>query len=113
MQLCVISSPEDINAEYRLVIKKKSVVTSSLYRLDGFLEKKQGCPEEIKEFAELVTKTVPWQPAPIYCMDVAMTKLGPRLIEIGEINCAGFYEMDLFVIAKAMIEVAENSYISI
>lgn len=112
LQLCVVASPEDIKAEYRLVIANDKVVASSLYRLDGCIEKKEGCPSEVSSFAEVVVKTVPWQPAPIYCMDIALTEKGPKLLEIGEVNCAGFYEMDLIPVAQAMIEIAEKSYIT-
>jgi hypothetical protein len=112
LQLCVVASPEDIKAEYRLVVAKGKVIASSRYRLDRCIDKKRGCPEEVQVFSEEVANSVPWQPAPIYCMDIAMTPKGPKLLEIGEVNCAGFYEMDLFPIAKAMTEIAENEYIS-
>jgi len=110
LQLCVVSTPEKIDAEYRLVIADSQVITASRYRLNSCIDKEEGCPPEVRSFAGDVVTTVPWQPAPIYCMDVAMSNGLPKLVEIGEVNCAGLYEMDLHVIAESMTRIAKREF---
>jgi hypothetical protein len=110
LQLCVISSPEPIEAEYRLAIADGKVISASRYRLNRSIDKALGCPKNVFDFAEEVIATVPWQPAPIYCMDIALSNETPRLVEIGEINCAGFYEMDLKTIAEKISEIATREF---
>jgi hypothetical protein len=45
-------------------------------------------------------------------MDIAVSQGKPRLLEVGEVNCAGLYEMDLRVIAEAMTTIAEKEFYS-
>lgn len=112
LQLCIVSSPEKIDAEYRLVVADGKVIGSSMYRCNGCIDKKEGCPTIVSDFVDEVLNTVPWQPAPIYCMDIAIVNDKPKLLEIGEINCAGLYKIDLRPIAKSMIEIAIRDYSS-
>ncbi len=86
--LCVVSRPATILAEYRLVVRGLRVVAASLYRRDGEVATAEGCPDEARAFAERVVGSSEWQPAPIYCLDVAVTPGGTRVVEVGEVNCS-------------------------
>lgn len=108
--LCVASRPARILAEYRLVVADRRVAAASLYKEAGEVRVKEGCPEEVRAFAETVAGSSGWQPAPIYCLDAAVTPEGPRLVEIGEINCSGLYRCDLRAVVAAMLAVAEREW---
>lgn len=108
--LCVVARPAHIEAEYRLVMCDRRVVSASLYRQGSEAAMQEGCPEEIRDFAERVAASTEWQPVPIYCLDVAQTPAGPRVVEIGEVNCSDLYRCDLRVVAGAMARVAERDW---
>lgn len=99
-QLCVVSRPEVLLAEWRLVIAGGQVVTGSQYRRAGSLELERGCPAEVARFAEQLAAR--WTPHPVFVMDVALCDDGYRLIEIGSVNCAGLYRCDLRAVVAAL-----------
>lgn len=106
--LCVVSKPQPIDDEYRLVIADGRVVAGSSYRKGNFLDMSEGYPSDVKSFAEEVAKV--WSPHPIYCLDIATTPFGCRVIECGSLNVAGFYDMDLRPVVAAMSEIAEREW---
>jgi hypothetical protein len=108
--LCVAARPARILAEYRLVVCDRRVVAASLYKKEGEAAMEEGCPEEVRSFAEAVAGSAEWQPAPIYCLDAAVTPSGPRVVEVGEVNCSDLYRCDLRAVAAAMAAVAEREW---
>lgn len=109
--LCVVGRPEIINAEYRLIVADGKVIAGSQYRKEGVIEYKEGFPLEMVEFVEEVVKV--WSPHPIFCLDVAETPEGFRVVECGSVNCAGYYHSDLRAIIKSMTEIAEREWLDI
>lgn len=105
--LCVIAKPEEIKAEYRLIMTDE-MITGSMYKEDGIITYDEKLPAGIKEFSEEVVKT--WTPHPIFCLDIASTPLGFKVVECGSINCAGFYKANIKKIITAMEKVAIKDY---
>lgn len=99
--LCVVSRPEKIWAEYRFVISKGKVVTGSQYKDGCAVIEDDYYPQEAVVLAEQIANE--WSPHPIYCLDVAETPNGFKVIECGSVNCAGLYKCDVHKVVKAMI----------
>jgi len=115
--LCVASSPVEIAAEYRLVIRRGYVVTGSLYRIAGSielepLETRPECNEAIR-FAEKVANDDPPQGLPpVYLMDLARDPSGNfSVLEVQSISAAGLYRCDLVKLAQAVSEEAEAEWL--
>lgn len=106
--LCVVCRPENILAEYRLIIADKKVIAGSQYRTPGGIDINENYPVEIISFAEEVVSV--WTPHDIFCLDIAKTESGFKVIECGSINCAGFYKCDLRAIVAKASEIAEREY---
>ena len=104
--IAVVSSPSEIEAEWRLIIADGKVLTGSQYMNARCYEVKDGFPvKDMLKFMSEVEKE--WKPHPIYCMDVCRLTTGEfRVVEIGSINCAGFHRCDLRSIVKIMSEIA-------
>jgi hypothetical protein len=106
--LAVVSAPQVIHAEWRLVIGGGKVVTASQYRREGREEVSAGYPAEAAAFAETVTRSNSFEPHPTYVMDVASTDDGYRLIEIGSVCCASLYACDLERLVNAIVELGSD-----
>lgn len=110
--MCLISQPQKINKEWRLVIADGKVIAGSQYRKrigkDLSSEIEAGYPKDAADFAEMVhTSSAEFNPGDIYCMDVGEIDSGEmKMIEIGSPNCAGLYACDIPVIVDAMNEIA-------
>lgn len=97
-----ISTPKNIYYEVRCFVINRKVLTSSFYRRNNqsFL---QECFEtELLEFAQECVDI--WSPIDNFVIDIALTSEGFKIIEIGCINCAGFYDIDLEKLINKIIE---------
>jgi hypothetical protein len=104
--LALVAPPKLIEKEYRLVIYNRKVIASSKYKDNNIFDPTPEIDQNAIDFAENVCKTVDWQPHPLYVMDVGSTNKNYFIIEIGSVNCAGFYKADIKPILNAMIELA-------
>jgi hypothetical protein len=115
-QLTMVSTPSNIQMEWRFIIGDRQVVTGSRYvhTNDGNVAHAPVGEHELDGEAALfalgVSHSSEWEPAPMYCLDVCQV-LDPatleksfKLLECGSINCAGLYKCDL----TAVMEVAEK-----
>jgi hypothetical protein len=107
--LALVSKPIKILTETRCVIADRKAITGSQYSVERQLDIGPSVPGAL-EFAEKVANSTEWQPHPIYVMDIAQTELGFHLLEIGTINCAGFYKCEIRPIVEAMTRIAEREY---
>lgn len=73
------------------------------------LEQSSAAMHAAKEFA-LEAAAEPWQPRPIYCLDVAYNKGHYGVLEIGSINSAGLDHCDLLRVIQAMNEIAVRDF---
>lgn len=110
--MTMISRPNRIQIEFRLLIVNRKVVTGSHYRTDGLeswshLDTSWWMDKSAVEFAEKVASSTEWQPSSVYVMDVCMVEGDKfKLLEIGSFNCAGLYKCDLAAIMAAVNEQA-------
>jgi len=97
----LLAEAQEIISEYRLFIVKGKVVSHSLYKVRGNFCTNKVVPQEIIDKAEeLCTK---WVPADAFVMDFAETSEGFKVLEVNNINCAGFYECEIPPIVEAML----------
>ncbi|AFC21828.1 hypothetical protein GAP32_376 [Cronobacter phage vB_CsaM_GAP32] len=95
----MIADAKDIIAEYRLFIVHGKVVAHSLYKLRGEVRMQPKVPESIINIAESLCNQ--WVPAAAFVMDFAETSEGFKVLEVNNINCAGFYACDIPSIVEA------------
>jgi len=79
--------------EYRIWVVDGKVVTGSLYKLDRKPLYRAQVDEDVLRFAQSCVDE--WKPADAFVLDIARTSLGLSVIEVGNINSAGFYEADM------------------
>lgn len=90
----VMASPvKTLFAEYRLFVVDGVVATGTQYKKEDVLYKHPFVPNDVMHFTNQCINT--WQPARAFVLDVARTDEGLRVIEINNINSAGFYEADM------------------
>lgn len=101
--MVVVSEPVELGAEYRLVFRRGQYVTGSMYRNGNrAIERRPDVPEAVIAFGrEVASHPFPGLP-PVYCLDVAITPDGPRLVELTSINAAGYYACDLDKLVAAV-----------
>jgi len=82
-----------INAEFRFFVVDGVVVTGSLYKRGFQVYYSSDVDEEVYAYAQSMVDK--WQPNRAFCLDVALTDVGYKVIEINSINSAGFYALDM------------------
>ena len=105
-ELVLVSSPKNIDKEFRFIVVNGKVVTGSLYagtdsefqKIDPFK-----IPEGARSFtiAQEIVKEVNWQPDRVWVLDICKTKSDEwKVLEIGAFSCAGMYECDKKIIVE-------------
>ncbi len=101
----LVARPRALVCEWRFVIWRGAVVTGSRYSQERQLSLGPAEPEA-RQAAEIVARD-PWQPEPIYVLDIGKTDQGEyRVVEINSINCSGLYACDLEKVVAAMSQEA-------
>lgn len=96
----VVASKKAIQREWRLWIVDGEVVTQSLYKVNGKALVTEDVPPEVVRYGREIAKR--WSPARAYVLDVAGTADGYRVIEVNNINSAGFYAASTTAIVAAL-----------
>jgi len=100
--LVMVSRPVNIAEEWRFVVRRGEVISGSFYKQQGRICLNPAWDERARILALEISRE-PWQPAPIYVLDVCQTRSGDfRLLEIGCVNTAGLYSCDLEKVVSAM-----------
>ena len=104
----IVSSTKQIYSETRTWIVAGRVVTASGYKIGDI--KRQSPPHEvdarITAFAQACADL--WRPNDAFVLDVADTPEGLRIIEINNLNSAGFYKADMQKLVFALSELVET-----
>lgn len=100
--LCVIAKPQKINAEYRLIISHRKVITGSMYRENGQQVLSKIVPRQVFEFAEIAVRV--YSPLDFYVMDIAEIDGEYSVLEIGCLNAAGLYECNIDRIVEEIVK---------
>ncbi len=89
-ELIVISSPKEIISEYRLVVFEKKIIAFTRYKPHPVAEVSQ----DVLGYAEKCLSEVDFNPSLIWTLDIAETKEGFHVIEVGPFSCCGLYKCD-------------------
>jgi len=98
--MIMISGIKEIYQEFRFFVVDTRVITGSTYKTGNMVRYSSVVDQDVKQFAEMLANH--WQPTRAYVMDIARTPDGLKLIEINNINSAGFYDCDIGKIVEAI-----------
>lgn len=104
----LVSSPKNIQKEFRFFIVDDEVITHSTYKNNNrslHLEETYTDPDAI-DFVKNMIKI--WTPADAFVLDVAMVDDEYKIIEINCINCSGFYRANVGKIVEALHNLIED-----
>ena len=109
--MILVSSPVQILREWRTVVFDREFLTGSLYkkRVEGELsvEIESDCPADMIDYVNKVAGE--YDGCRIYCLDVAETIDGFKVVEIGSLNCCGLYDCDIdLIVDKATVAAKEE-----
>lgn len=96
----LISSRKNITAEYRLFVVDGIIVTGSLYKLRNQLTLSDYVDSDVLDFANDCLDI--WQPSLAFVLDIAITDIGCRIVEVNNIASAGLYKADVSKIVNAL-----------
>lgn len=96
----MISSIKKINAEYRFFVVDGKIVTGSLYKQGNVVRSSDIIDDDVLWFTASMIHV--WEPAEAFVIDIADTEEGFKVIEINNINSAGFYAADCQKIVSAL-----------
>ncbi len=96
----IVAPLKEILREYRFFVVDGKVVTGSLYKMGSRVVSNKDVELEVELFAQRMVDR--WQPARAFVLDIALTPEGFRVIEINNINSAGFYACDISKIVQAV-----------
>lgn len=96
----ILSTPKEIESEYRLFIVDGKIVTGSLYKMRNQVIWSDFIDAKVIRFAELMIEK--WTPSIAYALDIALINGEPKIIEINNINSAGLYKSDITKIVNSI-----------
>jgi hypothetical protein len=104
--LVVVSSPREIEAEWRFVVADQVVVAGSQYKLNHAKHLTADVDRTAKQLAEKVA-AAGYAPDPVWILDICRTTDGEHhLLEIGAFSFADLYQCDKDAVVKAVSDVA-------
>ena len=109
--LVVVSSPKDIESEWRFVVANQKIVDGSMYKHHGDMCVKPGYDAQALEFARAIA-ALGYEPDPVWVLDIAKTGAGEyAVVEIGGFSFANLYacSKDLVVEAVSKVISVKNS----
>ena len=100
----VLARPKSIHAEVRLRVVDGRIVGASLYRRGGAAFFSDAVDESFLAFGR--ERIAQWVPDRAFCLDVADTPDGLRVVEINSINSSAFYATDIARFVEAIEHMA-------
>jgi hypothetical protein len=100
--LVMVSDPVQIYSETRTWVVKGEVVTASEYKRGNKSHQSSTVEPRIIEFAQ--ARASEWSPNEAYCLDVADTPNGLKIVEVNCLNASGFYKADMSKLVAALEE---------
>ncbi|MFJ8531509.1 ATP-grasp domain-containing protein [Bacillus sp. NPDC094106] len=101
-QKLMISSIQELKAEYRFFVVNQKIVTSSCYKVNGVFNTSSKPSDELISYTMRMIHQFPLAKA--FVIDVAETKEGFRVVEYNNINSSGLYDCDEFAFVRAINE---------
>jgi len=108
-EMVVVATPKIIHKEFRFVVANGAVVAGSSYSWDKSVLPKGDWDPDCFMLAHEIAKHH-WQADTVYTCDVAMTDLGPRLVELNSFSSAGLYACNLYHVVDAVARAAWYEY---
>lgn len=105
--LTIVSGPELIKWEARMIVVDGKVITGSYYRINRLHQEKLADERLIKSTQKLIDD-VKWHPDDIYVIDVCETNEELKVVEVGAFSYAGLYKCDRNEIVKSISEFVLN-----
>ena len=91
----LVSPAVQIDAEYRVVVVNKQVITASTYpMLDAEV------PDHVIRSAQVAANI--WSPMPVYVLDIAVTDRGNKIVEYNQFGTSAMYACDQEKIIQAL-----------
>jgi hypothetical protein len=98
--MVVVASPKTIYREYRFFVVDGEIVSGSQYKLGDAVIHDARIDSDITDYVKRIVGV--WQPDRAFCLDIALTPDGPKVLEINCINSAGFYAIDVMRFVAAI-----------
>jgi len=92
-----------IYREIRNWVINGKVITSSGYKIGARVHSYEADPDEI-EYAQRIADM--WSPNEAYCLDIASTREGLKIVEVNNLNSSGFYGADM----QKLVMTLEDSF---
>lgn len=110
-ELVVISSPKNINGEWRFVVSKsKGIISQSTYRYQGQICKIPSAPERATALVKEMLR-VDYYPDSVFVMDVCEDNdKNYWLLELNSFSSAGLYECNKTDIVRKVSQIAEEEW---
>jgi hypothetical protein len=102
--LVIVSSPKDIDVEWRMIVIDGKVVAGSQYKTETLTQIREGYPEQVLTFAQEVADAYRVDDA--YVIDVGLYNGMLKLIEVNSFSSSGWYLADKPAIVSAAAELA-------
>jgi hypothetical protein len=106
----LVSTPQPISSEWRVVVSRGRVVAASRYITDGRLDPSSDCPRGVTEYVTALLADVPYRPDPIYMMDVCDSGGRLYLLELNSFSCSGLYRCDPASVVREVKELAVEAW---
>lgn len=106
--LVIVSSPKDIDVEWRMIVIDGKVVAGSQYKTETLTQIREGYPDEVLIYAQEIADTYRLDDA--YVIDVAKSNSELKLIEVNSFSSSGWYLADKPAIVSAAADLAIKQY---
>lgn len=101
-EMVVVAPLKNILREMRFFVVGGEIVTHSTYKLGDKVQYFDSSMTDRKAIEFVEERIKEWQPAEAFVVDVAYTDQGYKVIEINNINSAGFYKADVVRLVEAL-----------
>lgn len=98
----MLCSPKEISSETRTWVVDGQVVTASLYKVGDIVRGRPPSDVDPAVLSFAASRAAAWSPNRAYVMDIADTPAGLRIIEVNNLNSAGWYRADLLRLVSAL-----------
>jgi len=104
----VMMSPlKTIYTESRFFVVDGKVITGSIYKVGNTVRSSDIIDDDLWNYTQSMVDI--WQPARAFVLDVALTPDGFKIIEVNNLNSAGYYKCDIQKIVLAIENMEFNS----
>jgi hypothetical protein len=108
--MLLLSTPKKILDETRFLIGNNEIIDYSRYQINGKHKTDRDVSHEVIDFVNKILRETAWRPAELFCIDIATTPDGPKIIELNSFSCSGWYAMNVEHVIQKVSEIVYNNY---